>query len=117
MNSDLSLRQIMADYCNTAEHNDRLFELFTQMTRQHALLHEHRAHIEANALGFGDPAHHFLWHLLIDSLPDTLTPTLLEIGVYKGQVISLWCLLLRDMHKSAGVYAISPLRGSPGRRD
>jgi hypothetical protein len=38
---------------------------------------------------------------------------MLEIGVYKGQVISLWSLIASKESHDTSIYAISPLRGNP----
>lgn len=54
------LAQVKA-YKPTAEHNDRLFAEFTAMTWADPDLANHRRHVEANQLGFGDPAFHALY--------------------------------------------------------
>jgi hypothetical protein len=54
-----------------------------------------------------------MWYLLLsqDVLKRT-NPALLEIGVYKGQVISLWSLIAAKEKTKPSIYAISPLAGT-----
>jgi hypothetical protein len=104
---------VVAAYRNTAESNDLLFTAFTQRTLNDPLLAKHREYIEKGALGFGDPAFHMMWKLLVDDLTSKGVPRLLEIGVYKGQVISLWALLLKTSDRSGEIFAISPMQGTP----
>jgi hypothetical protein len=56
-----------------------------------------------------------MWYLLLrDEVLNRPTPELLEIGVYKGQVISLWALIATQLEKSAQITAVSPFRaGKP----
>lgn len=107
------LAQVKA-YKPTAEHNDRLFAEFTAMTWADPDLANHRRHVEANQLGFGDPAFHALWaHLLAAAHARFGQVDALEIGVFKGQVISLWALLAQIHHWPISIHAISPLAGQP----
>lgn len=107
-------RQRLREYRNTAEGNDRTFDEFTALTLADPVLSRHRAHVEANQLGFGDAAFHALWRgLLAVTSADFGRVNALEIGVYKGQVISLWALLARQYGWPLRTHAISPLAGQP----
>jgi len=116
MRSDLCadfVRRVRA-YTPTAEHNDRLFAEFTTLTWADPDLTRHRRHVEANQLGFGDPAFHALWaELLATAHARFGSVEALEIGVYKGQVISLWSLLAKLHGWPVRVHAITPLVGQP----
>lgn len=102
------------DYANTAEWNDRLHREFNQQVQAMPLLANHRQHIEAHQLGFGDPAFHYLWYLLIQQVATQFDrPNLLEIGVFKGQVISLWALLAKHLGLDLSITGITPLEGNP----
>lgn len=101
-------------YTNTAECNDRTFADFTELTTSDPLLSGHRNYVEAQQLGFGDPAFHALWRgLLAVAHHRFVHVNALEIGVFKGQVISLWALLARHYGWPVSVHAISPLAGQP----
>jgi predicted O-methyltransferase YrrM len=101
-------------YTNTAECNDRVFAEFTTITKTDPLLSAHRRHVEAHNLGFGDPAFHALWRgLLALAHQRHGSVNALEIGVFKGQVISLWALIARHYSWPVRIHAISPLAGQP----
>jgi Methyltransferase domain len=103
-----------ADYRNTAEHNDWIHRQFTAAAWADPMLAAHRRHIEEQQLGFGDPAFHRMWDLLLDAAARRFgSVDALEIGVYKGQVISLWALLARRGRVDLRIHAISPLAGQP----
>jgi hypothetical protein len=104
----------VAAYVNTGECNDRVFAEFTALTQSDPVLSAHRRHVESHQLGFGDPAFHALWRGLLALAQQRFgTVNALEIGVFKGQVISLWALLARHYAWSVHVHAISPLTGQP----
>jgi hypothetical protein len=109
--------RLVAEYENTAEHNDRLFRALTELTSREPILCEHRHHIEFNKLGFGDAAFHAMWLRLLDNAHRRFGSIhALEIGVFKGQVISLWSLIAKHWSMNVQVSAITPLRGHPAPR-
>ena len=66
---------------------------------------EHREYIEENNKGFGESAFHAMWwKLLLEFKPKNM----LEIGVYRGQVISLWALISEMLHRDVDIHGISP---------
>ncbi len=104
-------------YSPTAAHNDQLFAEFTAMTWSDPDLAAHRRHVEAGRLGFGDPAFHSLWARLLAAAHARFGRLdLLEIGVFKGQVISLWALLAKNRQWPVRIHAITPLAGQPPPR-
>lgn len=105
---------LVAGYRNTAEHNDALHRQMTEATWADPLLAAHRRYVEQQHLGFGDPAFHSLWARLLDAAAGKFGEVrALEIGVYKGQVISLWSLLARVNNLQVQVSALTPLTGQP----
>lgn len=109
-----SFEHLVAEYKNTADHNDQLFQQLTELTWNDPLLCAHRRHIEGNELGFGDAAFHAMWLLLLDNAHRRFgTVQTLEIGVFKGQVISLWALIAKRWNMSIKISAITPLVGQP----
>jgi hypothetical protein len=105
-------------YSNTQQGNDEVWSTFTKLTNKSRLLKSHRRYIEWHRLGFGDRAFHYMWKLLLDDLQQQKKEQnrdkvrLLEIGVYKGQIISLWSLLSRESGLEAEIHAITPLEGT-----
>jgi hypothetical protein len=65
-----------------------------------------RTHYEKTD-GFGELAFYWNWLLLVKSMPDHFK--FLEIGVYKGRVLSVIQLLSNIFNKSAQIYGVTPL--------
>lgn len=108
---------LVAGYRNEAIINDTLWRDFTAATWADPLLAAHRRHVEDQQLGFGDAAFHSLWRLLLHEARARFdTPRALEIGIYKGQVISLWALLAARSGFAAHISALGPLAGEPTPR-
>ncbi len=112
-----SFSSLVKAYENTEQHNDQVWKDLNAVTWTTPELAGHRKHVEANKLGYGDPAFHGLWAALLPAAAERFGKVrALEIGVYKGQVISLWSLLARAQALNVEVSAISPLAGQPAPR-
>jgi len=108
-----SLTGRIAAYRNTAAHNEALYEEFTRLTDSVEFLKRHRDFVEANDWGFGDRAFHYMWLMLLSDANRRSRPVrALEIGVYKGQVISLWALIAKQMRIDLEITGISPFEGN-----
>jgi cephalosporin hydroxylase len=66
---------------------------------------EHRFYFSHNSRGFGENAFHAMWWLLLREHHPKLC---LEIGVYRGQVISLWALIAQILKFPCEIHGISP---------
>lgn len=109
-----SFEQLIADYKNTAAHNDCIFRQLSELAWADPHLCAHRRHIEENKLGFGDAAFHAMWLRLLDHASCRFGAIrALEIGVFKGQVISLWAMIARQWNIDIQISAITPLSGHP----
>ncbi len=107
-------QQQVARYENTAHCNDAVFAEFTADTWADLLLADHRRYIEAQKLGFGDPAFHSMWQMLMAAARDRFgSYDMIEIGVFKGQVVSLWALLAKTHGWPVHIHAITPFEGQP----
>ncbi len=105
-----TLQKVLAEYRSSERANDSIYKEFTDSVADVPYLKAHRDWVEQNKWGFGDRAFHYMWYLLLTQ--DVLTrsnPSMLEIGVYKGQVISLWSLIAAREELPASIYAITPL--------
>lgn len=70
------------------------------------LVREHRTYFMKEHRGFGEGAFHAMWWLL---LSEFRPQRMLEIGIYRGQVISLWALICEKILKQPyEVHGISP---------
>ena len=70
---------------------------------------KHRSYFSKSRRGFGEDAFHAMWYLL---LKEFKPHTCLEIGVYRGQVISLWSLISRELNYETQIFGISPFDSS-----
>ncbi|RZL39490.1 MAG: class I SAM-dependent methyltransferase [Pedobacter sp.] len=107
-------------YQNSEAFNDHLHKVFTEKTAENEWLSMHRKHVEENNLGYGDSAFHYMWLVILTFLQNaqpTKTITIMEIGVFKGQVISLWSLIKNKIGLQANIHAVSPFRGNPQPRN
>lgn len=70
---------------------------------------EHRLYYSKNKRGFGEDALHAMWWTLLQEFKPKL---LLEIGVYRGQIVTLWGLIAKLNNLSCEVHGISPFLSS-----
>ena len=107
--------EFVSRYSSTVQANDALWKQMTDLTDATPILKRHRDWVEDNKWGFGDRAFHAMWFLMLADLASRQAKPLrlLEIGVYKGQVLSLWTMIARHLNVSAEVTGISPLAGKP----
>lgn len=111
MNDTLTTRIHL--YQNTAEHNERLYSEFTLLTDSVPWLKNHRDLIEENGWGYGDRAFHYMWYLLLAGLAqEKRYINCLEIGIFKGQIISLWSKIAKEMKIDLSITGISPFEGN-----
>lgn len=100
---ELTFRNAIETYSDP----NNLYRYFNQyfFYRCPQIIRDHRAYFSQNDRGFGENAMHAMWWLL---LLHHQPQQCLEIGVYRGQVLSLWALVAKYLHYSCTVYGISP---------
>lgn len=84
-----------------------IFTEFFNLVNQDEELKSHRDFVETYQYGYGDRPFHWMWNLVVKSLPQDFK--FLEIGVFQGQVISLVSLLNRRYGKDGQVFGLTPL--------
>jgi hypothetical protein len=89
---------------------NEIYDIFLNEYNNDPTLTNHRTYIEQNNLGFGERPFHVIWRELIKELPNNFK--FLEIGVYKGQVLSLVKLLSNNYEKSVKYVGVTPLNNS-----
>lgn len=84
------------------------YEYFVWYFRNHLSsdLVAHRRFFASESRGFGESAFHAMWEKLLSEFRPT---SLLEIGVYRGQTISLWHLILAKNDSEPEIWGVSPL--------
>ncbi len=68
-------------------------------------IQQHRLYFSLNQRGFGEDALHGMWYTL---LREFKPQKCLEIGVYRGQVVTLWGLIAKELGFSCTIHGISP---------
>ena len=66
---------------------------------------EHRRYFSQEGRGFGEDAFHAMWYLLFQEFRPRRA---LEIGVYRGQTVTLWKLISRLLGFECGIGCVSP---------
>lgn len=89
---------------------DEIYNEFLNEYNNDPILTNHRSYIESNKLGFGEKPFHVIWRDLVSVLPAKFN--FLEIGVYKGQVLSLVKLLSDNNNKIIDYVGVTPLNDS-----
>jgi predicted O-methyltransferase YrrM len=68
-------------------------------------IRDHRAYFSQENRGFGEDAFHAMWFTLLREFQPR---NCLEIGIYRGQTISLWALIAEMVSFDCELYGISP---------
>lgn len=107
-------KDLMAEadsWVDTEECNGDIVRRFTEYVNARADLKAHRDFVEQRVYGFGERAFYWVWKLLVDEMPANFR--FLEIGVYKGQILSLVRLLSQDAY-ILGVTRLDSFSGPTG---
>jgi hypothetical protein len=83
--------------------NKIIYETFEKNVRSNSLLYS--SFVSSD--GFGEVAFSWNWKLLVDDMPNHFN--FLEIGVYKGRVLSQIGMLTKLANKTSKIYGITPL--------
>jgi hypothetical protein len=86
---------------------NEIYEIMDDFYFQHLPLQfvKHRKYFSKNSRGFGEDAFHSMWYLLFSEFKPV---NCLEIGVYRGQTLTLWGLLARHFKYSCNIECVSP---------
>lgn len=101
------LKEIVYHYRDEPDGHASLWLDFYHKVNKNPVLKRHRDFVELNDYGFGDRSFHYLWKLLVDQMPDQFS--FLEVGVFKGQILSLVPLLARVSNRRCHTYGVTPL--------
>lgn len=107
-----TMAEVQQYWKNDIETQKQLNEGFVAKTNSIDQLNDHRTFVENHIFGFGERAFPWLWHLVVQELPKHFT--FLEIGVFKGQTLSLIKLLADMQGKKVKRYGVTPLSSEGG---
>lgn len=97
---------------NTAEYHQGIHEGFIAKVNGMPELKAHRDFVETNIFGFGERSFLWLWWLLIKEMPASFT--FMEIGVFKGQILSLIRMVADMQAKKVVRHGVTPLSSIGG---
>jgi len=107
-----SLAEVQAAWKDDENIAKQLHEGFIERVNAIDQLNEHRTFVENHVWGFGERSFHWLWNLVIKEMPADFT--FLEVGVFKGQTLSLCELIAKMQNKKAARYGVTPLSTDGG---
>ena len=107
-----TLQECQERWQNTEEKAKEINEAFIQKVNSNERLNEHRTFVENHVFGFGERSFHWMWKLIVDDLPKSFS--FLEIGVLKGQTLSLVKMLADMAGKKVTRYGVTPLNTEGG---
>lgn len=102
-------------WIDTPEHHRFINESFTAKVNETPELKAHRDFTEQKCFGFGERSFLWLHKLIVDEMPEQFT--FMEIGVYRGAILSLYKLLADLQEKKVTRYGITPLDGTDGHHE
>jgi hypothetical protein len=106
----MTVENLTEFYEDTPETHTKIWQNLKSLVNGTPDLKSHRDWVITNDWGYGNRAFHWMWNILVRQAPTNFR--FLEIGVFKGQTISLISLLNKKMRKNGTVYAITPLSKS-----
>jgi len=109
----MNLKDCAEKWSDDPESHLIMHEGFKQLTDLHPYLKAHRDWVEKNIFGFGDRSFHYMWKLIVEEMPDNFI--FLEIGVFRGQVLSLIKLIAESQKfKECRRFGVTPLTSAGG---
>lgn len=108
----MSVTELQKNWRDVPYYHKALNEFFAAEVNNCLKLKAHRDFVEQNVFGFGERSFQWMHKLIVDELPDEFT--FLEIGVFKGQILSLYELLANILGKKAKRYGVTPLNTAGG---
>lgn len=103
----------ISEYQNTTEFHQKIVDEFVSGTNSIPRIKEHRDFIEESQnrfnliYGHGHRSIQYLWKLIVDEMPQEFS--FLEIGVYKGQILSLIEMLSEMSNRKSKIVGVTPL--------
>lgn len=107
-----TLKDLQNAWLDTPEVHKEIHEGFIDLVNATPKLKMHRDFVETNVFGFGERSFQWMWNLIVKEMSDKFT--FLEIGVFKGQTLSLIELLANKYSKTAKRYGVTPLSTEGG---
>lgn len=108
----MTLNDYSKEWEDTPEYHSLIHDTFIKFMEDVPKLKAHREFIKGNAFGFGEDSFHWLHKLIVDEMPNSFK--FLEIGIFRGQTLSLYKLLADMAKKKIQRFGVSPMDSSDG---
>ena len=107
-NWDLYFESTIVNLTQKLRHRNDWYEYFDNHFENilGEVLKSHRSYFSINGRGFGENAFHSMWYQIFREYRPR---EILEIGVYRGQTISLFSILSRLFELDSNIFGITPL--------
>lgn len=102
-NKEYSFDELSQNLRNRNENYDYFHHFFWNLSPK--WLKEHRNYFSENSRGYGEDAFHAMWFFIFKEFRPK---DILEIGIYRGQSLSLFSLLGIKMELETDIHGISP---------
>lgn len=102
-NIDLDIKLLNNKYPNKRQLYLYFHHFFWNIAPKY--IREHREYFKLNSRGFGEDAFHAMWYKIFKEYKPKV---ILEIGVYRGQTLSLFSILSKYFNIDSEIHAISP---------
>lgn len=107
-----TLEELIKTWKDEESYHKMIHNTFSEKVNNTYYLKDHRDFVQQNAFGFGERSFHWMWKLIVDKMPREFS--FLEIGVFRGQVLSLIKLLSNITNKISHTTGVTPLNGADG---
>ena len=107
-----TLQEIQAAWKNTPEGHKAMHEAMIDLVNKDEQLKAHRDFVENHVFGFGERSFLWLWNVLVKEMSHEFE--FLEIGVFKGAILSLIELLAEKNEKESFRIGVTPLSTAGG---
>jgi hypothetical protein len=95
------------EWSNSSNYNNHIYNVFLDKVNQIEVLSDHDVLVAKHSLGFGERAFRYLWALVLSQMPQN--GRFLEIGVYKGSILSLSQLISNELNLKIDSFGVTPL--------
>ena len=106
-NNDLAIKEVKSKYEDLRSEYSYFHHYFWNLAPN--FLRGHRDYFRKEQRGFGEDAFHSMWFKLFEEFKPK---NILEIGVYRGQTLSLFSLLSNFFSLDSNIHGISPFTDS-----
>lgn len=102
-----SIKELKETWHDNPDYHLMIREIFDEKVNSVQRLKEHRNWTEQNIFGFGERSFLWMWWLLIKEMPAEFT--FVEIGVFRGAILSVVRMIADMQGKKVIRYGITPL--------